>query len=1168
MKKLLAILTFTLFTLTSYSQLSNKHWIPPLHSRDNSTVNDHYIYLSTPETVAFQVNITLGNGTPIAGSPFTISQSNPIRITIGNTQPSIMFLSQNDINTVQTDKGLILEAAKDFYVSFRVQSQNHAEILVPKGKTALGTTFRVGSLPQQYNSGIRNFVSSFMATEDNTTVNVSDYDSGVTFITSNTTISASSQTFNLNKGQSVVLSGYTNIVANLTGFIGALITSDKPIVVNTGNATGGTGPDPGNGASGQDFNLDQIVGFDNIGQKYVVVKGNGSTNSELPLVIATVNNTQIFVNGNATPITTLNAGEYFTIPTSNYQGNGTNYNMYIESTEPIYLYQILAGSTNDATSGLNFIPPLSCYWQKSVNMIPQYNFIGNKQYTESGLIVVTETGSTITINGNSTTALPQPVNGNAGWETYRIDGISGDINVESTGALAVGVFGSDGQSAGYGGYYSGFGSQPRDTFITVCSNSTIDLYEAIEGNPLPGGTWNPSLASGNNIYDPNLDLSGAYTYTYGITCDGFTAIESVAIDVSIETAPDAGNNNSKSYCPTDPAEDLFLLLGTSDSSGTWSLNGNLRPNGILDPANDISGDYIYTIVPNGVCEPVSAKVSVTIHSLPQINSITPYEICDNNNDGDDSNGFANFILNTQNNQILQGQTDIVLSYHLLQNEAELGVNALPNNYYSNSKTIFVRLRNSLTQCVAINSLELKVNPLPAIPNNVTLKQCDTDNDAITSFNLSEANFILSNDTTLNFSYHLSASGAQNNTNLVPDAINYTTANGSMVWARVENSSGCVRIAQIHLIVSATTLTQNDVLDLYECDDFIDNNNPSNDGFDYFNLNDTNNPNRDAILHFKNLFPSNQNLIVTFYENETDALSEQNQIININNYRNSIQNSQTLWVRIDSSLNNECFGLGPYLNLHVLAIPELNLGIDFTLCVDPISGLGSQIVDATPLGSGDYTYLWTPTNLNVDALGNESPLYTITQEGIYSVVVTDNTTGCVNYDSIVATYSSEPAHFEANLINPTLSSGLSTIETFATGGYGTYEYSLDQITWQSSPIFTSLTNGDYVVYVRDILGCGILSSSDLYAITYPAFFTPNGDGYNDTWNIENLPSSFEPKLYIFDRYGKLIKQISPYGEGWNGTYNGELLPSTDYWFKLEYNDKGAIKEFKSHFSLKR
>ncbi|RAK24845.1 gliding motility-associated-like protein, partial [Flavobacterium aquaticum] len=86
---------------------------------------------------------------------------------------------------------------------------------------------------------------------------------------------------------------------------------------------------------------------------------------------------------------------------------------------------------------------------------------------------------------------------------------------------------------------------------------------------------------------------------------------------------------------------------------------------------------------------------------------------------------------------------------------------------------------------------------------------------------------------------------------------------------------------------------------------------------------------------------------------------------------------------------------------------------------------------------------------------------------------------------------------------------------------------------------------------------------------PNYFTPNGDGINDTWNISGLNQA-DAKLYIFDRYGKLLKQLSATDDsnGWDGTYNQELLPSTDYWFSLDYTENGVAKQFKAHFSLIR
>ena len=90
------------------------------------------------------------------------------------------------------------------------------------------------------------------------------------------------------------------------------------------------------------------------------------------------------------------------------------------------------------------------------------------------------------------------------------------------------------------------------------------------------------------------------------------------------------------------------------------------------------------------------------------------------------------------------------------------------------------------------------------------------------------------------------------------------------------------------------------------------------------------------------------------------------------------------------------------------------------------------------------------------------------------------------------------------------------------------------------------------------------------LDYPVYFTPNGDGYNETWNIYSIANYPDAKIYIFDRFGKLLKQISPLGDGWNGTYNGNPMPTSDYWFTVEYTDPATNtkKNFRAHFTLKR
>lgn len=132
----------------------------------------------------------------------------------------------------------------------------------------------------------------------------------------------------------------------------------------------------------------------------------------------------------------------------------------------------------------------------------------------------------------------------------------------------------------------------------------------------------------------------------------------------------------------------------------------------------------------------------------------------------------------------------------------------------------------------------------------------------------------------------------------------------------------------------------------------------------------------------------------------------------------------------------------------------------------------------------------------------------------------------------------------------------------------YVYQLDNGTFQVSNVFENISSGTHSITVKDVNGCSELSNNNVLVIGSPKFFTPNGDTYNDTWNIVGLKDQLNSRIHIFDRYGKLMKDISPNGAGWDGTYTGRPMPATDYWFTVEYSEQGITKEFKSHFSLKR
>ncbi|PQV51596.1 gliding motility-associated-like protein [Jejuia pallidilutea] len=81
---------------------------------------------------------------------------------------------------------------------------------------------------------------------------------------------------------------------------------------------------------------------------------------------------------------------------------------------------------------------------------------------------------------------------------------------------------------------------------------------------------------------------------------------------------------------------------------------------------------------------------------------------------------------------------------------------------------------------------------------------------------------------------------------------------------------------------------------------------------------------------------------------------------------------------------------------------------------------------------------------------------------------------------------------------------------------------------------------------------------------PKFFTPNNDGFNDYWIVPN-PTNRIQQVNIYNRYGKLLKQLTDQTKGWDGKFNGFPMPSDDYWYLIIYIDGKSIT---GHFSLIR
>ncbi|WP_407556482.1 T9SS type B sorting domain-containing protein [Winogradskyella sp. 4-2091] len=196
-------------------------------------------------------------------------------------------------------------------------------------------------------------------------------------------------------------------------------------------------------------------------------------------------------------------------------------------------------------------------------------------------------------------------------------------------------------------------------------------------------------------------------------------------------------------------------------------------------------------------------------------------------------------------------------------------------------------------------------------------------------------------------------------------------------------------------------------------------------------------------------------------------------------------------------------------------------------------------------------------------GETTRIITVDEPGDYTVTATND------YGSLVC---STDKTVSVIISNRALITSVETVDCTQNNneisvfveGYGDYEYSIDGFNYQDHNVFTNLSIDNYTVFVRDKKGCGT-TAEEVFLLYHPKFFTPNGDNVNEYWQIINSDKEPTNVLYIYDRYGKLIKKLKPTDIGWDGTYNGNMLPTSDYWFVLQRQNG---KTYKGHFTLKR
>ncbi|WP_346882124.1 T9SS type B sorting domain-containing protein [uncultured Algibacter sp.] len=219
-------------------------------------------------------------------------------------------------------------------------------------------------------------------------------------------------------------------------------------------------------------------------------------------------------------------------------------------------------------------------------------------------------------------------------------------------------------------------------------------------------------------------------------------------------------------------------------------------------------------------------------------------------------------------------------------------------------------------------------------------------------------------------------------------------------------------------------------------------------------------------------------------------------------------------------------------------------------LEPIC-IGQIPPELLPISDDGVLGTWSPSIIN----NNTSADYTFTPEP-----------GQCATSTVLSMTINQPTldSFVVEVGEPFSGDRTVTVLAFAEGDY---DYQLDNGIPQEDNVFFNVEPGVHQVTVNDVNGCSQSVTKELIIVDYPKFFTPNGDSFNDRWNVLGLDQP-EAKIFIYDRYGKLLKQISAVSPGWDGTYNGNPLPSSDYWFTVDFLESNENKQFKAHFALKR
>ncbi|OYX24637.1 MAG: hypothetical protein B7Z06_08710 [Flavobacteriales bacterium 32-35-8] len=656
--------------------------------------------------------------------------------------------------------------------------------------------------------------------------------------------------------------------------------------------------------------------------------------------------------------------------------------------------------------------------------------------------------------------------------------------------------------------------------------------------------WNfgdPNSGADNISTDisPFHDFSGNGTYTVTARVTGNDgSVENLTQTIDVKEPPTAYGINNIYAC-----EDIFNS-GISTSFDVSAIEQQVLGGQVNKQVTYIDGaGNQYHTLPNPFTNTVKNRETITVRVSYEdnpccysettfdlivnsnnlnIDNIEDLEVCD-----DDYDGFTVFDLTQTESEIINGNSNLVVEFYHQDGELINSINTV--NRFVNQEIITGKVTNINTNCSNEITFNVIVIPLPIANTLNEIIGCDDNNNGISEY-FDTSNIesqVLGNQTGMEVSY-FDVNGNPLPSPL-PNPYTNTIPNEELITVRVTNPiTTC--FSETSVTLKAASQPQiNQPQTIYACD--------LGNGYANFDL-----------AHIETEITGNQSgLKITYFDSGNNQLPSPLPLT----FRNAQAWSQTIYARVENELNSLCYSETSF-NLIVNQLPLVSINDSYFLCnLEPSLSVSVE--------SNFDTYNWEYQD---GTIISSTYLADLMNAGNYTLTVGQNNNGiyCENSFDFKLIRSELPSI--VNVEYKELSDD-NYIKINASGD-GDFEYSIDGNNYQSSNLFNNVSGGIYTVSVRDKLGCGE-DFEEVIIIDYPKYFTPNGDGVNDTWQIKGMRDYPNAEIFIYDRYGKLLKQIFAQDEGWNGTFRGEKLTATDYWFTVKLN---GSKTFTGHFALKR